>query len=368
MTYHFITSLPLITCALFTVLLALEWNNKQLREQRTLFVFMLTATILYMGHYVFFNHVDHLIPVMDIFYVTANLAVYPLYLIYIIRLTTLWKSWYGWVLLPATIGAVACSIAFFMMTDEENALFTEHYLYHNLTDGLAGVTLLQAWIHIGCKIVFAIEVLVTIVVGVRMIRKYDNAVNQLYADTDNKSMHHIQSVLYLIVVASVMSFVANAIGRYRFTDSCYLLFFPSMAFSILLFTIGYLGLHRQFSFADLEGDKVFMYDKEKGNEVMDKSLTERIVEIVKRDKIYLQPDLKLEDLARMMNTNRTYIYQAINLQMGITFNEFINRQRIAYAKQLMVNNPNLTTNEISIQSGFASLSSFYRNLKKYKDT
>ncbi len=199
-----------------------------------------------------------------------------------------------------------------------------------------------------------------------MIRRYDTAVNQFYADTEDKSMHNIQSVLYLIVVTSVMSFVANAVGRYRFTDSSFLLAFPSITFSILLFTIGYLGIHRHFSIVDLKHDRGIMNDEEQQETNPDKTLTERIVEVVGKEKIYLQPDLKLEDLARMMNTNRTYIYQAINQQMGITFNEFINRQRIAYAEQLMNDNPTLSANDVAIQSGFASISSFYRNLKKYR--
>lgn len=83
MLYNLITSLPLMTCALFSVLIALEWNNTQLREQRTLLVFMVTATILYAGHYMFFNHAVHLSSLMDTIYVTTNLSVYPLYLIYI---------------------------------------------------------------------------------------------------------------------------------------------------------------------------------------------------------------------------------------------------------------------------------------------
>ena len=366
MMYHLITSLPLITCALFTVLISLEWNNRQLREQRTLFVFMFMATVLYLGHYVFFNHAVHLIPFMDVVYVTANLSVFPLYLFYITRLTTRWREWYGCGLLPAVLGAVTTSIAYGMMTEEETSLFIERYLYQDQTEGLAGIALLQAWIHIICKIIFAIEVIGTIVYGIRMIRRYDTAVNQFYADTEDKSMHNIQSVLYLIVVTSVMSFVANAVGRYRFTDSSFLLAFPSITFSILLFTIGYLGIHRHFSIVDLKHDRGIMNDEEQQETNPDKTLTERIVEVVGKEKIYLQPDLKLEDLARMMNTNRTYIYQAINQQMGITFNEFINRQRIAYAEQLMNDNPTLSANDVAIQSGFASISSFYRNLKKYR--
>ena len=313
----------------------------------------------------FFNHAGRLIPYTDIVYVFANLAVYPLYLIYIIRLTSQWKSRYWWCLLPAFVGAFAVAITYTKMTAEETSRFVECYLYHDRTAGLTGLALSQAWTHAICKVVFAVEVVATVIVGSQLIRRYDKAVDHFYADTDDKSMRNIQSILYLVFVAAAMSFVANIIGRSCFTDSAWLLAVPSVAFSILLFAIGYLGLHRNFSYSDLANDRVGLlgaYDMF----LPDKTLAERIVDVVEKDRIYLQPNLKLEDLARIMNTNRTYVYQAINRQMGTSFNELINRQRVTYAEQLMTSQPDLSVNDVAIQSGFASLSSFYRNLKKYK--
>lgn len=365
MLYHLMTSLPMMTCAFFSVLIMLAWRDSQLRGQRVMLCYMLTTTMLYAGHYVFFNHADRLIPYTDVVYVFANLAVYPLYLIYIIRLTTQWRSRYWWCLLPAFVGAITVVIIYARMTDEETHRFIEGYLYHEQTAGLTGLALSQAWAHTICKVVFAIEVVVTVVVGSLLIRRYDRAVDQFYADTDDKSMHNVQSILYLVLVAALMSFVANIIGRSCFADSAWLLAIPSVAFSTLLFAIGYLGLHRYFSFIDLENDRVGLFGAD-DTPLPDKTLAERIVEVVEKDKIYLQPNLKLEDLARIMNTNRTYVYQAINQQMGTSFNELINRKRVAYAERLMTSQSDLSVNDVAIQSGFASLSSFYRNLKKYK--
>ncbi|MBQ7419480.1 MAG: helix-turn-helix domain-containing protein [Prevotella sp.] len=369
MLYNLLTSLPMMVCAFFTVLILLGWNDSRLREQRTLFGYMLSATLLYAGHYVFFNHVTNLLPLMDTIYVTTNLAVYPLYLIYIIRLTSPWKSSYGWLLLPAIIGGVATCIGFLLLSPQDCQQFVEHYLYHNQTAGLTGTALWLAWTHIICKVVFAIEVIVTVVVGYRLIRNYHRQVNELYADTDDKSMRTIQTILLLVLIASTLSFVANIIGRYRFTDSFWLLLFPSAAFSALLFSIGHAGLQRRFSFKDLGHDRnALLEEMEKPVDTLsDLPLTERIITIVEREKIFLQPNLKLDDLARLMNTNRTYIYQAINQQMGVSFNELINRRRIRHAQLLMTEKPELSVNEVATQSGFSSLSSFYRNLKKYKE-
>ena len=360
-------SLPLITCALFSMLILLEWYNRQLREQHTLFAFMLTATLLYVGHYIYFNRAADLLPLSDILYVSANLTVYPLYLIYIIRLTSKWRAVYWLMLLPGLLAIMATGTGYIFMTDEEDRMFVHNYLYHNSQTGLTDMALFQAYIRQFCKLVFAIEVIATVVIGSMMIRRYDRMVDEFYADTDDKSMRNIQSILYLVLTIAVLSFIVNIIGRARFTDHEIILTTTSLMFSALLFAIGYEGLHRHFSIIDMRTNKeqVSNDDSAALKDAVNRSMTERIIALVENDNIYLQPDLKLDDLAQMMHTNRTYIYQAVNQQMGISFNEFINRYRIAHAKRLMASDPTLSMNDVALLSGFASLSSFYRNMKKY---
>ena len=360
-------SLPLITCALFSMLILLEWCNRQLREQHTLFAFMLTATLLYVGHYIYFNRAVDLLPLSDILYVSANLTVYPLYLIYIIRLTSKWRAVYWLMLLPGLLAIMATGTGYIFMTDEEDRMFVHNYLYHNSQTELTDMALFQAYIRQFCKLVFAIEVIATVVIGSMMIRRYDRMVDEFYADTDDKSMRNIQSILYLVLTIAILSFIVNIIGRARFTDHEIILTTTSLMFSALLFAIGYEGLHRHFSIIDMRTNKeqVSNDDSAALKDAVNRSMTERIIALVENDKIYLQPDLKLDDVAQMMHTNRTYIYQAVNQQMGISFNEFINRYRIAHAKRLMASDPTLSMNDVALHSGFASLSSFYRNMKKY---
>ena len=76
--------------------------------------------------------------------------------------------------------------------------------------------------------------------------------------------------------------------------------------------------------------------------------------------------MKLEDLAKHLNTNRAYIYNVINTDMGMSFSEYINRKRIEHATRLIEQNPNLLLADIATMSGFSSISAFYRNFKLYK--
>lgn len=77
------------------------------------------------------------------------------------------------------------------------------------------------------------------------------------------------------------------------------------------------------------------------------------------EKIYLNPRLKLSDVAHMVGTNRTYLSRYFNQENGSTFYDFVNNYRLRYAEQLLRNSESSIL-EISEKSGFNSLSTFRR--------
>lgn len=375
------------TCALMTVLIALSLGDSRRRALRTLMAFMVAATLLYAGHYIFFGRALWLVPFSDTIYVTANLAVYPLYLIYIRELTASRDVRYLLLLLPALIGGTATGTLYALMTPEQTQQFVSGYLYGNATAPLSGLPQLQAMVHSACKVTFAALVVYVAVSGLRLIRRYNRLVNEQYADTEGKTLSSIRILLWLVTMTALASFVANAIGRQCFTASPLLLTIPSLLFSTLLFAIGYTGLRCEFSIKDVESEGTLSPTPSTHNDTPSTvnatpstvndtpstinptpaaTLTERIRQYVSDNRIYLQPNLKLNDLARQLGTNRTYINQSINGEMGITFSEFINRQRIQYAEQMARENPQLPISELATMAGFSSLSSFYRNLQQFR--
>lgn len=77
------------------------------------------------------------------------------------------------------------------------------------------------------------------------------------------------------------------------------------------------------------------------------------------DKIYLNPRLKLSDIAKMVGTNRTYLSQYFNREANSTFFDYVNNLRIEYARKLLIET-DLTLENITEQSGFCSKSTFHR--------
>lgn len=92
-------------------------------------------------------------------------------------------------------------------------------------------------------------------------------------------------------------------------------------------------------------------------------LSGRIHSLFENDRIFLNPHLKLSDVAAMTNSNRTYVSRFFNNSHGQSFFEFVNGYRVRYAMQLL-----RTTSEhieiIAEQSGFNSRQAFHRVFSK----
>ena len=91
-------------------------------------------------------------------------------------------------------------------------------------------------------------------------------------------------------------------------------------------------------------------------------LIERICQVMDEKQLYLNPNLKVDDIALALNTNRRAIADCINNHRG-TFRQFINTYRLAFAQKLLRSNPDITITEVWMSAGFSSESSFFRIFK-----
>lgn len=362
-----VSSLPMIVCGVLSVLIVLSlYDCRNMAKTRLLF-FMATATLLYLAHFIYFNRLMAVIPLTDAIYCFCNLAVFPLYYLYIVELTDYrpnrWRQ--ALCLLPSLLGGMAVGLLYILMDRQEMTLFIEHYLYGNEFASLSGLTFWQAMIHVAVRIVFALQVPLVLYFGFRRITAYNAVVETNYSDIEGKRIVWVKTLLVLFAVTSLVSFVFNLIGRQRFIDEAVPLAIPAVLFSMLLLLIGHVGLNQRFSVQDIEAE-VFLESEPIPEDCAYSELLEKIRKLMSEEKLYLYPNLKVSDLARLLNSNRNYIYNAINVEMGISFSDYINSQRIDYASQLLKAHPELSINDVMFKSGFTSTSAFYRNFKKFK--
>ncbi len=92
-------------------------------------------------------------------------------------------------------------------------------------------------------------------------------------------------------------------------------------------------------------------------------IQERLVAYFNKEKPYLDPDLKIGDVALGIFTNKTYLSKVLNLKMHTNFNKFVNSYRISMAMELYRNNPSLKIGELCTRSGFNNMPSFNHSFR-----
>lgn len=107
------------------------------------------------------------------------------------------------------------------------------------------------------------------------------------------------------------------------------------------------------------------YNKSGLSESHSIELQKELLEVMTTKEPYLDSDLKLIDLAGMMNINRHHASQIINENFDMSFFEFINNYRVEEAERLITNikEENLKLVDVAYRSGFNNRITFYKAFK-----
>lgn len=337
--YDLFCLLPFLVCLFWSIILGTA-SNRRRKSGRYLWYFSLACTVLYFCHSLSFS--SHLtdVPVWSqCLYLMCNLAVYPLFYIYISSLTRLEgpAKLLPLILIPALMAGIASGVTMVSGTS---------------LSVIKGVV----------SAVFALEVILTGVFGILDISRYKRKVANFYADTEERALPALMTLLILLIVTAAGSTVANMIGKEFFIGKI-LLAIPSSAFSALLFCIFYWGHQCRYGAEDMASDIAVNapQDERKKNENQPQQdmLFSSICETMEKKQLFLKPDLKITDLLSEVGSNRTYVSNCINRNSGKSFSEFVHSYRIGHAISLMQEGKHQLS-EIAVLSGYLDGNAFYK--------
>ena len=86
---------------------------------------------------------------------------------------------------------------------------------------------------------------------------------------------------------------------------------------------------------------------------------------MEKDRLYMNPDLKLQDVAKVVKCNTGELSQVLNMFMNIGFTDYVNKYRIdEFLKRIQDKSASrYTLVSLSEQCGFTS---FFRSFKMFK--
>ena len=370
-----ITSTPIYVCSILSILLALSLSIKWDRARFRLLMFMITATMFYIGHFAFYNRTVSVMPVTDTLYCFSYPAIFPLILIYIEGLVQKDPSYKRALLylLPAFACGISAGLIYATMSDEEFSEFIGYHYYFQNYNSISGSAWWLVFIHRAFRIITAMEIPLVLYFGWKYINDYNRMVENYYSNTEDKVVTFIKPLMIAFVATLTASFISNFLNRNYFTGSIWLLAIPALLFSSMILLFGFVGLTQNIYTRKIVEESAKMDAEEPEQAVIpltpekEHIMAAEIRKLMDEKRLFLQPNLKINDLAHMLNTNRNYIYNAINRGIGLSFAEYVNKKRIEYAVRLIDQNREILLTDVAIKSGFASTSAFYRNFKLYMD-
>ena len=141
-----------------------------------------------------------------------------------------------------------------------------------------------------------------------------------------------------------------------------------------IFVVGYLTYHefsdrllppadKEDDLADVESTPA-LADNGKGVDTVPdtRDYWPRICQLMDNQKLYLNSDLKIQDVASELGVHPNVVSAAINSQ-GNSFNQFVNDYRIEFAKRLLLEEPDKKVSTIYYEVGFAHEQTFFRAFK-----
>lgn len=161
----------------------------------------------------------------------------------------------------------------------------------------------------------------------------------------------------LILILSSFTFTTEDMTNKHFMITMFLI-------GSVIINIGYLLTVQNYSVAPLEdsnNEPVFIITPQRFSH-----LAEKFKILVEKDKIYTTENLHMEDVAKMLGTNRTYVSLMMKEEFGTSFSAYMNRCRVEEAKRILLEDGNEEKlQNVAWQSGFNSLSSFNKVFKGF---
>lgn len=195
----------------------------------------------------------------------------------------------------------------------------------------------------------------------RLVRNATRNLKQYYSHPIlswlNKLLNALIIVLLIAIANSVLQWTGNR------------LYFEIGLITVLLLTGVFIGriivkaLDQPSSLAQHNFGKKYSGSPLQFDE--SEALAKKITEVLTEDRLFLNPELTLEELSNTIGANSRKVSQTINERMGKNFFDLINMYRIEAAKKIFAErkDPKLTILEVMYEVGFNSKSSFNTQFK-----
>jgi AraC-like DNA-binding protein/Ca2+/Na+ antiporter len=305
----------------------------------------------------------------------------PLLYLYAVALTAphyRWAKWRWLHFLPCLLLVIFYSFALF---GQSQALKLQSEGIESFQPvSAAGFAVTEAW-RSAIEFASGIHELIYIGLTLWLLRVHTRRIKETFSRIDEINLNWLR---WLTALTGFI--VAIDLALFFFIQTNVVAFDKAVSVMLLLcagviYAIGYMGLRQPEIFspplaentgaplpitAEAESSREKYY-KSSLTAAQAEAGIAQLREVMATQKLYLQGDLKLAEVAEALNLSPNNLSQMINEQLGKNFYDFVNGYRVEAAQKLLLDpaKDNLTLLAIAYEAGFNSKSTFNSVFKKH---
>ena len=232
---------------------------------------------------------------------------------------------------------IVLSIPFY----SQSAQFKNSYMEANLYD------LTTVSIYIATRIA-ELTVITSLIFAIVYLRRL---AMRCASNADLKSLNLIMAFTITALIAAIIRLLGSVFYSHTFSV------IVPCAIICITFVVLYFLSHRYPFLLGLgfSAPRVKIDDSQTRKALND--YRQKIIE----EKWFLDPDIKMQKLADLLDTQSHRLSELVNTSSGKNFNGFINEFRIEHAKKILLSEPKRSILDIAYASGFNSKSAFYKH-------
>ncbi len=342
---------------LYNLLSKIEAGGK-----RYLLLIVLITFFLFVYDYLFFTGRVNGSGLIFVFYYPLVFLLFPLlyqYLLFIASDNNDRKIIKVFNYLPAAV-FVICVAFNFLVNESNNLIITVNDFY-----GIKGA---DPRINIFSKIIFILYYVqfgIFVAVFIMMYLHHKKNQSELIREQKPVIPHWIFFLIFAIIFyEAIYSFV---LFIELFEHQEYLL--GQTANLFLLFVVGFVSIRHDELLLEIKLNTALSVNESKKNksykefrEDRKEEITAMLVDLMETHKIYRNPNIKIEPIAKRIGVPVNKLSQIINLSFNMNFSQYVNKYRIEEAIELL-KEPNAKIEKIFQDVGYYTRSTFNRAFK-----
>ncbi|WP_320112254.1 helix-turn-helix domain-containing protein [Draconibacterium orientale] len=232
--------------------------------------------------------------------------------------------------------------------------------------------------------IFLVSINVTFfAAALQRFKNYNEKIKTLYSNIENADLRITQILIRLCIVIYTLELAAVFLTYYElpFNNELYNLY--DIFQFVVLVLIGYdaFRTYKHSATIKQEWQRIHLEDGQSINQPIkyanstltpkqSAALKEKLEAYMDKHEVYLEPQIRIKDLADLTGISSHQISQVLNESFNQNFYEFINTYRVKKAIALIQDPQNsaLTFSAIGYEAGFNSKTTFYEAFKKATGT